>query len=636
VLPSQIKFIFMYRSLFFFMLVLSVTISKQSNGQMVMSSESFDNTTFAPAGWSIKPDLGPQNVWVRRTNSTNPTAIPHSGPGMARFSSRNVIAGTKQLLVSRPIDYTNRGVSPANVTFWMYRDNINANYDSITVWVNSSDTLTASAVKLGTIVRNRTYAMPDTQSTDDWYMYSFAIPTSFSGNTTTRFIFEGTSESPVANQGAHQYIDDISFEEYPPICAGIPNSGSIVNSTPLICGGGGTTNLSLSAAISNQLGISYDWQMASNPAGPWTSFGTNASSVVSNTLNSNTYFQCVVTCSYSGLNYTTAIDSSIISLNPIPVVVASPSPANFCAGTTGVTISVTGANTYVWSPSTGLNSSTSATVIASPTVSTAYTVMATDSNGCQNYTTVDVILRTPPNIGITANPSDTVCSGTTVYLNSIPGGNTPPNTLFAWSDGKTTRRDTVVVTTTTTLSVIVTNSVGCSSYDTITLYALPAQTSNFGWMQNGATFNFGDSTANSTNWTWNFGDGNSSTNQNPTYTYSAPGSYVVTLIVTGPCKTDTITKTVEVWATGMEQIEQRTTGIIYPNPTSNLLNIETNGLKHASLEIVDLAGRDYFIETIEQTTDKIQLNVSALPIGLYFLRIKTPDGTKVYKFSKQL
>lgn len=625
----------MYKPLLSLLFILSLALPKQASSQMVMGSESFDNPTFAPAGWSIKPDLGNQNVWVRRTNSTSPTVLPHSGPAMARYSSRNVIAGTKQLLVSRPIDYTNRGVSPANVSFWMYRDNFNSNYDSISVWVNSTDTITASAVKLGTIARNRTYAMPDTQAAEGWYLYSFAIPTSFSGNTTTRFIFEGTSESPVANQGAHQYIDDVSFEEYPAICTGTPIVGSIINSIPVICGGSGTTNLSLSLPISNQLGITYDWQMASNSAGPWTSFGTNSPSVTSNTLSATTYFQCVVNCSYSGLNYTTPIDSSIISLNPTPLVVASPSPANFCVGTSGVTITATGANTFVWSPAAGLNSTTSATVIASPTVSTAYTVTGTDSNGCQNTAFVDVILRTPPNVGITANPSDSVCSGTEVYLNSIPGGNTPPNTLFAWSTGKTTRRDTLVVTSTTNVSVIVTNTFGCSSYDTITLYALPAQNSNFGWLQNGATFNFGDSTSGSTNWSWSFGDGNSSTNQNPTYTYSTPGSYLVTLIVSGPCGNDTITKTVEVWPTGMESIDRNAIGKMYPNPTSHILNFESDGLLTAQYEVIDIVGRSYSIEAVSHSSDKIELNIGLLPTGNYFLRIKTPTRTTIHKFTKQ-
>ncbi len=106
-----------------FTLFICLLMAFGSKAQMVMGSESFDNVTFAPAGWSIKPIITPVNPWTRRSASTFPTASPHSGAGFARFASRSVTSGTKQILVSRPIDYTNRGVSPANVTFWMYRDN---------------------------------------------------------------------------------------------------------------------------------------------------------------------------------------------------------------------------------------------------------------------------------------------------------------------------------------------------------------------------------------------------------------------------------------------------------------------------------------------------------------------------------
>ena len=43
------------------------------------------------------------------------------------------------------------------------------------------------------------------------------------------------------------------------------------------------------------------------------------------------------------------------------------------------------------------------------------------------------------------------------------------------------------------------------------------------------TVSFTDQSSNATGWSWNFGDGNTSTAQNPTHTYSTPGTYSVTL-----------------------------------------------------------------------------------------------------------
>ena len=45
-----------------------------------------------------------------------------------------------------------------------------------------------------------------------------------------------------------------------------------------------------------------------------------------------------------------------------------------------------------------------------------------------------------------------------------------------------------------------------------------------------------------TSWSWDFGDDQTSTEQNPSHTYNAPGSYTVTLTVTGPGGSDTETK----------------------------------------------------------------------------------------------
>ncbi|MFW5907581.1 MAG: PKD domain-containing protein, partial [Candidatus Natronoplasma sp.] len=64
------------------------------------------------------------------------------------------------------------------------------------------------------------------------------------------------------------------------------------------------------------------------------------------------------------------------------------------------------------------------------------------------------------------------------------------------------------------------------------------------------TFNASDTTDNIgiTNYTWEFGDGNTATGANPTYSYTSPGNYTVTLTVTdaaGNEDTETLNITVE-------------------------------------------------------------------------------------------
>ena len=60
----------------------------------------------------------------------------------------------------------------------------------------------------------------------------------------------------------------------------------------------------------------------------------------------------------------------------------------------------------------------------------------------------------------------------------------------------------------------------------------------------GSSIIFSDaSTGNPNSWVWNFGDGNSSTLQNPTHTYSNPGTYNVTLTISDGTTTETEIKT---------------------------------------------------------------------------------------------
>jgi PKD repeat protein len=57
------------------------------------------------------------------------------------------------------------------------------------------------------------------------------------------------------------------------------------------------------------------------------------------------------------------------------------------------------------------------------------------------------------------------------------------------------------------------------------------------------TVNFTDQSTGATSWSWNFGDTGTSTQQNPSHTYTAPGTYTVSLTATNSYGNDTETKT---------------------------------------------------------------------------------------------
>jgi len=616
-----------------FILMAIVGLATQVNAQSILSAESFDTLPFPPTGWSVKPAITPA-LWARGTTSTFPNCIPHSGAAMARYRSRSVIAGTKQTLITRPLDYTNRGTSAANVNFWMYRDSLFTNQDSITVWVNSSDTLDANAVKLGTITRNRLVAMPDVQTADGWYAYSFSVPTSFTGNMTTRFIFEGTSESVAAGNGANMAIDDISFEEFPMPCTGTPNVGSIVNSANLICGGSGIETLSLSVPAVGA-GITYAWEQSASASGPWSSIGS-AATVTTAALSATTYFMCTATCINSGLSYTTPLDSVMVSTSLPPLVMVSPATVAICPGSTGATLAASGATTYAWSPATGLNTNTGNVVIALPIVNTQYVVTGTDAVGCTGTASVTVTIGTLPNVNITALPSDTVCAGTQVIMNSLGGGPAGNGNLYAWSDGVSTRRDTIIANATTVYSVTVTNAAGCSASDTITIVANTGTVANFGFDQSGNTYSFHDSSITAATWTWSFGDGNSSISQNPVYTYSAPGTYTVTLIVTGTsCGSDTMSIVMYIYPLSISNIELQKEVTYYPNPSTDEVHIAMVNHPIQSICIKNMVGQVVYTTKPATTSKNFTLPVSGITKGIYILEINAAGKIYPVQFVKE-
>ncbi len=441
-------------------------MSSQTKAQSVVMSESFDGTTFVPAGWSLFPNPVPtQAAWSRRTTASAPlTNGPHSGAAMASFRSSTVNAnGATQSLITPAFDLTARGANTAAVTFWMYRDsNLIANMDSLVVLMNTTAD-TTGAIAMGVIARNRMINLPDTQLVNGWYSYTFNYPASFTG-TTNFILFKG-----VCRGGVRIYIDDVSYDTYPPQCSGIPNVGSIVNGSHVICGGSGATTLTLTAPISGVSGLTYQWMSASSAAGTYTNFGTGGVTENTGAITATTYYQCMVTCSASGLSYTTPVDSVIVSTNPIPTVTATATNNTICSGSSTLVVA-TGALTYTWTPNASVTAINVAadSVNVNPTNNTNYTVVGVDAVGCTGTANVNInVAQAPAGNIVSSVANDSICVGSTVILTAPTAGF---GTTYSWSDGHITRRDTVSPTITTTYIVTETAQNGCSANDTITIY----------------------------------------------------------------------------------------------------------------------------------------------------------------------
>jgi subtilisin-like proprotein convertase family protein len=178
-------------------------------------------------------------------------------------------------------------------------------------------------------------------------------------------------------------------------------------------------------------GLTYQWQvdMGSGFVNVNTTTPTNPSAFLytgqtTNTLSINTLLPTMNGYKYRVLvsgTCTPSLTSSEVTLavNSLPAI--SVTKSSSCAP---MTLTASGANTYVWAPAAGLSATTGATVTANPTVNTIYTVTGTNSTtGCSNTTQVDVKF-TPP-VPVVAPAAPIICAGTVQQL-SITSSSLPP------------------------------------------------------------------------------------------------------------------------------------------------------------------------------------------------------------------
>ncbi|MDA1111516.1 MAG: gliding motility-associated C-terminal domain-containing protein [Bacteroidetes bacterium] len=111
----------------------------------------------------------------------------------------------------------------------------------------------------------------------------------------------------------------------------------------------------------------------------------------------------------------------IYTLLTSPSVSVSPASATIVSGYSA-SLTASGANTYAWSPATGLSATTGASVTASPTTTTTYTVTGTGSNGCTADTTV--VVTVTPALSVSAGIAfNNVCNGASAGSISVyPAG----------------------------------------------------------------------------------------------------------------------------------------------------------------------------------------------------------------------
>jgi hypothetical protein len=241
--------------------------------------------------------------------------------------------------------------------------------------------------------------------------------------------------------------------------------------------------------------------------------------------------------------------------------------------------------TYNWSPGLGLSSTSISNPIANPSITTVYTLNVTsNSNGC---TSSDQVMVTLNNAApdVFAGNDQTLCKEDSTQL-SATGALT-----FIWQNNII---DGAYFVPSSTQDYIVTGTSvnGCQATDTVTIFVnFPSSSTLIESAIDSYTLNG--------------------------QTYTQSGIYTQVLTNGEGCDS-TITLNLTLNYTGINEIGN-INFTVYPNPTSDLLNVITPTESNENFIIIDSRGRKVLQGNLFGTENLISLK--ALKTGTYFLKI---------------
>ena len=209
------------------------------------------------------------------------------------------------------------------------------------------------------------------------------------------------------------------------------------------------------------------------------------------------------------------------------------------------------ATNYVWSPSAGLNNTTSANPVASPTVTTIYTVIAND-NGCPGGpNTMTVTVNPTPAAPSPAGSNSPLCANLTLSLTATSSGGATYNWSGPNSFISAVQNPTIASVTTAaagTYSVTTASALGCVSAIATTSVTInpapnpPVAAASPNPICTGATLNL-TATSTGTTYSWTGPNSFTSASQNPAFVVgstAAAGIYSVTA-TSGGCNSTVVT-----------------------------------------------------------------------------------------------
>lgn len=214
------------------------------------------------------------------------------------------------------------------------------------------------------------------------------------------------------------------------------------------------------------------------------------------------------------------IDQVTVTVSPLPVITGA--DAEVCPEGS-VTLTVSGADTYSWSPGTYLSATTGASVVFTAGAATSYTVTGTDMNGCSGSTTVSVAVSQLSSVEAGTNYQG--CENDQVVLSAAGSG---PGT-YVWSNGVPNNTSFSPPVGVNTYYVVFTDEDGCVATDSLIVDIQAIPVISFTAVQSGycypVTAQFTNTTQNVQNCVWTMDNGDILSGCTVTYTFNEAGTY---------------------------------------------------------------------------------------------------------------
>lgn len=256
------------------------------------------------------------------------------------------------------------------------------------------------------------------------------------GGMTTNSVFV----SPTVNTG---YIISITDTN------GCGNSDTVqisVNSLPVANAGSDVQICSgNSYSITASGGTTYLWNTGQSTA----------------TITGTTLIDTTLTVSVTNANGCSDTDDITVFVNPLPIVTLG-QDIQTCFSASPIQLVAAGAASYSWNSS----SSTNDTILVSPQNTTTYIVVGTDTAGCINRDTLNVIVHPLP--PVTAGTNKTICEGDSILLLAAGASS------FLWQPVNSTSNPIVTAPVTTTSYIVEgTDTNNCVNSDTVVVTVIP-------------------------------------------------------------------------------------------------------------------------------------------------------------------